>query len=295
MNYIVIGSFLRELMASINLLPSDWITILYLATTSMLMLIFHKNLARWYIYLSVHVAVILGILSLHFAPHPLLPTFQLLRDWYALTTILLFYWGVAPLTRMVFQGLFDDEIVRWENRLFSGQPSTYLSARFPSVILSEYLHLCYLSYYAISVLLAAMLYFQGKREAFYETLFAELLTFNVCLIWYIFMPVAGPRYDLEKIKGRLSGGILFRLTHAILSRASSKGTAFPSSHAAIAAIVLLCAARYDLMSFVILFPFCTGLVVGTVYGRFHYALDAIVGTLLGILMFGLYPVVYRWL
>ena len=281
-------------MVSFNLLPSDWITILYLAVSSALMLIFHRNLARWYIYLSIHIAAVLGILSLHFVTSPLPPLLQFVRDWYALGTILIFYWGVKPLTQMVFQGTFDDWIVRWENRLFNGQPSTYLSARFPSVALSEYLHLCYLSYYFIPVSLPVMLYFRGKGEAFFETLFAELFTFNICLIWYIFMPVAGPRYFEEKIKEPLSNAPLCKLTHAILSRASTKGTAFPSSHSAVAIVVLLCAARYDLVSFVILFPFCTGLVVGTVYGRFHYALDAVVGVLLGVLMFGLYPIVYQW-
>ena len=282
-------------MASFNLLPSDWITIIYLAVSSALMLIFHRNLARWYIYLSIHIVAILGILSLHFVISPLSPLLQFVRDWYALGTILIFYWGVKSLTQMVFQGTFDDWIIRWENRLFNGQPSTYLSARFPSVALSEYLHLCYLSYYFIPVSLPAMLYFRGKGEAFFETLFAELFTFNICLIWYIFMPVAGPRYFEEKIKELLSNAPLCKLTHAILSRASTKGTAFPSSHSALAIVVLLCAARYDLVSFVILFPFCTGLVVGTVYGRFHYALDAVAGVLLGVLTFGLYPIVYGWL
>lgn len=282
-------------MGLLNLLPSDWITILYLAVSSALMLIFLRNLARWYIYLPIHIAAILGILSLHFVTSPLSPLLQFVRDWYALGTILIFYWGVKPLTQMVFQGTFDDWIVRWENRLFNGRPSTYLSARFPSVALSEYLHLCYLSYYFIPVSLPAMLYFRGKGEAFFETLFAELFTFNICLIWYIFMPVAGPRYFEEKIKEPLSNAPLCKLTHTILSRASTKGTAFPSSHSAVAIVVLLCAARYDFVSFVILFPFCTGLVVGTVYGRFHYALDAVAGVLLGVLTFGLYPIVYGWL
>ena len=281
-------------MSSLNLLPSDWITVLYLAVSSALMLIFHRNLARWYIFLSIHIAAVLGILSLHFVPGPLSPLLQFARDWYALATILLFYWGVKLLTQMVFQGMFDDWIVRWENRLFKGQPSTYLSARFPSVALSEYLHLCYLSYYFIPVFLPTMLYFRGKGEAFFETLFAELFTFNLCLIWYIFFPVAGPRYISEKIDESLSSRPLCRLTHAILSRASTKGAAFPSSHSALAIVVLLCGARYDLVSFVILFPFCTGLVVGTVYGRLHYALDAVAGVLLGVLTFELYPIVYRW-
>ena len=87
----------------------------------------------------------------------------------------------------------------------------------------------------------------------------------------------------------------YKLTHAILARASSKGTAFPSSHVAIAVVVLLCAARYDLISFLILLPLCVGLIIGTVYGRFHYATDAIAGTILGCVIFWMAPTVYQWL
>ena len=283
------------LFSNIDVFPSDWMTIFYLAITGVLIGIFHRNLARWYIYLFVRVGIILGILSLSFVTKPLPPVFQWLRDWYPIATIPIFYWEVAPLTQMIFRGYLDDQIVRWEDRLFKGQPSVHLSTRFPSIVLSEFLHLCYFSYYAIVVFLAAVLYFQGKYQAFHEAVFAEIFTFNACLIWYIFMPVAGPRYDFEKIKGTLANGFFYRLTHAILSRASSRGTAFPSSHAAIAMIALLCAARYDLMSFAILFPFCTGLVIGTVYGRFHYAIDAVAGSVLAFLIFGIAPTVYQWL
>lgn len=276
------------------LLPADWVTIFYLAITGVLICIFHKNLARWYIYLFSRVVVISGIFSLAFIPDSFLPlTLQILREWYPITTILLFYWEVAPLTQMIFQGYLDDKIMEWEDWLFRGQPSTYLSARFPSRVLSELLHLCYFSYYVIAVALAAMLYFQGRHEAFHQVVFAEVLTFNICLIWYIFMPVAGPRYKYEKIKGPLAEGFIHKFAHVVLSRASSKGTAFPSSHCALAVIVVLCAAYHDLIAFAVLCPLGTGLVVGTVYGRFHYAIDAVVGTALAVVVFGLVTFLYR--
>ncbi len=275
--------------------PSDWVTIAYLAITGLLIVIFRKNLAQWYIYVCAHVALILGVLSLGFIPQPLPLLFQVLRDWYPIATIPTFYWEVAPLTQIIFQSDFDDKMLQWEDRLFKGQPSLYLSKRFPSIVLSEFLHLCYFSYYWIIFSLAAMLYLQGKYQEFHEVVFAIVLTFNICQIWHILMPVKGPRYGFEKIKENLAVGFFHNLTHAVLSRASSKGTAFPSSHAAIAVIVLLCAVRYDFISFIILCPFCIGLVVGTVYGRFHYAIDAIAGTALAFITFEIAPIVYRLL
>ena len=276
--------------------PSDWITILYLAITGTLACIFHKNLRWWGIYVVAHAGVILGLLSLTLIPEGSLPLpLQILRDWYPISTIPIFYLEIPPLTQMVLQRYFDDKVIEWEERLFKGQPSICFSARFPSKRVSELLHLCYYSYYLIVFGLATMLYFQGRGEAFHEVIFAEILTFNLCLIWYIFMPVMGPRYKFEKISGPLAEGYVFKLVHMILSGASSKGTAFPSSHCAIGVIVVLYAARYDPVAFAIMCPFSVGLVLGTVYGRFHYALDAIVGTVLAGVVFGAAPHLYRLL
>jgi membrane-associated phospholipid phosphatase len=281
----------------INVLhPSDWITIIYLAITGVLACIFHKNLRWWGIYVVAHAGVICGLLGLAFIPEgSLWLPLQVLRDWYPIATILIFYLEIPPLAQMVLRRYLDDKIMEFEGRLFNGQPSLYLSERFPSRWLSAFLHLCYFSYYPIVVALAGVLYFQGRHESFHEVVFAEVLTFNLCLIWYILMPVLGPYYKFEKIRGPLADGFFFKLVHAILSSAASKGTAFPSSHCAIAVIVVLYAARYHPIAFTVLCPFGVGLVVGTVYGRMHYAVDTIVGTVLAVIIFGVAPHLYRWL
>ena len=279
----------------INVLhPSDWITIIYLAITGVLACIFHKNLRWWGIYVVVHAGVICGLLGLAFIPEGSLSLpLQVLRDWYPIATILIFYLEIPPLAQIVLRRYLDDKIMEFEGGLFNGQPSLYLSERFPSRWLSAFLHLCYFSYYPIVVVLAGVLYFQGRHEAFHEVVFAEVLTFNLCLIWYILMPVLGPYYKFEKIRGPLADGFFFKLVHAILSSAASKGTAFPSSHCAIAVIVVLYAARYHPIAFTVLCPFGVGLVVGTVYGRIHYAVDTIVGTVLAVIIFGVAPYLYR--
>ena len=270
-----------------NLLPYDWVAIGYLTVTGALILIFHKNVARWYLYLTARVLCITGIVSLTFIDEPTLFILRFLRDWYPLSTIALFYFEMGKLTQMVFQHYFDETVIRWEKQIFKGMPSLELSARFPSLILSEILHLCYFSYYIIAVFLAARLYFSGRIGPFQETVFLETLTFNLSLLCYPFLPATGPRYLFEKIQGKLPKGFFFRLTHSIVSRGSSKGTAFPSSHVSLSVIVLLCALRYDSTAFLILLPMCVGLTLGTVYGRFHYAIDALAGAILGGIIFGI--------
>ncbi|RKU10089.1 hypothetical protein C6502_11055 [Candidatus Poribacteria bacterium] len=281
----------------INVLrPSDWITVIYLVITGVLACIFHKNLRWWGLYVVCRIGAICGLLWLAISPEEsLLLPLQVLRDWYPIATILIFYLEIPPLVQMMQQRYFDDPVIEWEDRLFNGQPSIYLSARFPSKWLSELLHLCYFSYYPIVFGLVTVLYLQGRHEAFHEVVFGEILTFNLCLIWYIFMPVMGPYYKFEKIRGPLAEGHVFKLVHMILSMASSKGTAFPSSHCAIGVIVVLYAARYDPVTFAIMCPFGVGLVIGTVYARMHYAVDAILGTVLAVVVFGAAPHLYRLL
>ena len=275
--------------------PSDWITVVYLAITGVLACIFHKNLRWWGIYVVSHAGAICCLFWLAFRPEDSLPLpLQVLRDWYPITTILIFYLEIPPLAQMVL-GYLDDKVIEWEERLFNGQPSIYLGERFSSKWVSELLHLCYFSYYPIVFGLATVLYFQGRHEAFHEVVFGEILTFNLCLIWYIFMPVMGPYYKFEKISGPVADGFFFKLVHMILSNAASKGTAFPSSHCAIGVIVVLYAARYDPVVFAIMCPFGVGLVVATVYARMHYAVDAILGTVLAVAVFGTAPYLYRWL
>ena len=275
-----------------NFLPYDWVAIGYLALTGVLILIFHKKVARWSLYLIVRVLCIIGILSLT-SIDPSAPfALRFLRDCYPLSTITLFYFEIEKLTQMVFQGYFDETIIRWEKRVFRGMPSLELSDRFPSIILSEILHLCYFSYYIIAVFLAAWLYFKGRIGAFQETVFAETLTFNLSLLCYPFLPVTGPRYLFEKIQGPLSEGFFFKLAHVFVSRGSSKGTAFPSSHISLSLIVLLCAFRYDSTAFLILLPMCVGLTLSTVYGRFHYAIDVLAGAVLAGIVFGVITILF---
>jgi len=280
---------------SASLFPVDWVVIAYLGLTSVLIAACRKHLVRWYLYLLAHATLVFAILCFSLICGLLPLPFRFVREWYPLATIPVFYWGVSPLTQLIRKGYFDDAVIRWENRLFMGQPSIYLSQHLQKIALSEVLHLCYFSYYAIVLSLPAVLYFQGRIGAFREVVFAECFAFNVCLICYIFLPVAGPRYVFDKISGRLANGPFHRLTHIILSMGSSKGTAFPSSHSAIAAVVLFYAMRYDTLAFIILCPFCVGLVIGTVYGRFHYAVDTIAGTAIAGIIYGIAAALYRLL
>jgi membrane-associated phospholipid phosphatase len=126
---------------------------------------------------------------------------------------------------------------------------------------------------------------RGRWDRVEEFLTALLLVFVVCQLFFIGFPVAGPFYHFPEPDPATMGRVFPQLVHAILHRGSSVGTAFPSSHCAVAAIcwivVLRGASRWAKWVLAAIVP---ALTVGTVYGGFHYGVDALAGWLLALIL-----------
>lgn len=200
------------------------------------------------------------------------------------------YTEASVLNQSVHGGsYFDDLVIGWEAVLFGGQPSQTLANALPFVALSELLHAAYLSYYFVVFGPPLILFATGRLEAYHRTIFAVLLTFLACCVVFVFFPVVGPRYLFPLPNEDLARGPILRLTRAILEGGSSAGTAFPSSHVAVAVAQTLMAARFLPRLFPVILTLTIGLWVGTVYGGFHYAIDGLVGMLLAVVLVALAP------
>jgi membrane-associated phospholipid phosphatase len=206
-----------------------------------------------------------------------------LADWYPLLLIPLLYGELEPLNRAIYGGrYFDETIIRWEELLFGGQPSQALAAAFPSLLLSEVLHAAYLSYYLVIFGPPLYLYLTGRREEFRQAAFALMLVFFLHYLFFIYLPVQGPRYLFPAPGGVLATGSFYQLAHRILEAGSSQGAAFPSSHVGVAFAQAALAVRYLPRSASTLFITATALALGAIYGGFHYATDAVAGLALGL-------------
>lgn len=221
---------------------------------------------------------------------------DLVHDWYPLILVPLLYTELATLNLAVWGGrYFDPVILAVERAVFHVQPSRYLWQHFPYLPLSEVLHSAYLSYYLIIYVPPLVLYALGRRGDFRRLVFPLMLTFLVHYMFFIYFPVQGPRYLFPAPDGVLARGRVYQLAHHILESGSSRGAAFPSSHVAVSTAQALLVSRYLPR----LFPFvgvaALLLAIGAVYGGFHYATDACVGFLMGILLVLLAPRVKRLL
>ena len=175
----------------------------------------------------------------------------------------------------------DTLVMAWERSFFPSNPSTTLAPRWHGVALSEALHLAYASYYLLIYLPSILLYLRRQRGAFVATALALTIVYGICFVVYAFFPVDGPRYLIGPAAA--PDGPVRRFVLALLERGSSRGTAFPSSHVAASVVSALCALRYERRVGVVVSVMAGALTLATVYGGFHYAVDALVGVFLGTL------------
>ena len=218
----------------------------------------------------------------------------LLHDWYPVALIPFLYAELPPLNLAVWNGrYFDTVIIPVEQALFHGQPSREWAAAMPLLPLSEMLHAFYLSYYLIICAPPLFIYLSATRDEFRRAVFALLLTFVVHYLFFIWLPVQGPRYLFPAPDGVISRGAVYNLTHRILEAGSSRGAAFPSSHVGVAVAQTITAWRYCRRLSPVLAILAVGLACGAVYGGFHYATDALAGAGLGAAAALFAPALYR--
>jgi membrane-associated phospholipid phosphatase len=142
---------------------------------------------------------------------------------------------------------------------------------------------------------ALTLYFSRHFEELKEFATTVMATFFFCYVIFTIFPVRGPFYYFGPIDPYAKGLLFPQVVHKLLLRAASVGTAFPSSHvAASVAIWLVCRRYLRRLSHAIL-VIAIGIFVGTVYGGFHYALDALAGVAVGIACGLLGPKLHAWI
>jgi membrane-associated phospholipid phosphatase len=206
-----------------------------------------------------------------------------LASFYPLGLLSPFYSELGILN--VAQGISHDALVQvWEAALFGGQPSHDWIRAQPWPVMSWVLHVAYLSYYGIILGAPLGLWLGGRREAATRTVYRIIATFIVCYVFFLLFPVAGPRYLFPLAKNAATEVAPAVMTHDVLRTGSSWGTAFPSSHVAVALVAGVSATAAWPAFGVVLLVDAVLLTFGTVYGQFHYAVDALAGAVIALIM-----------
>ncbi|MDM7914126.1 MAG: phosphatase PAP2 family protein, partial [Candidatus Eisenbacteria bacterium] len=273
--------------------PLDLITGAYLGLTAILLAFTHDRVPNGSVYLMIHVGMVAVIALLGCFPRRGNIFVQFFRDTYPMWFLPLFYGEIAVLNRLLWSGYFDATVLQWEQSLFGGFPSLLFESWLPSRLLSEFLHFSYMTYYLLVPILGFWLYLRGRAEVCRVFATTVMLTFFACYAIFILFPVAGPYYVFPRQE--TARGFFPPLVHALLDSGASRGAAFPSSHVAGAVAVLWMTARFERPLLPLMATLATGIFFGTVYGGFHYGVDALAGLALGVAFSLIGPRAHAWL
>jgi membrane-associated phospholipid phosphatase len=231
---------------------------------------------------GIHLVVLAGVLTVLAAR----PRRDDVAAWIPLILWPALYAEVPTVIAGLGTAFHDMTVQRWDLALFGTQPSQRLAGALPNTGLSELVHVGYLSYYALIYVPPAVLFASGRRTDFARTVFAVTAVCLACLVAFVTFPVAGPRY-LWGAPPDVPHGPARAFATWLLELGSARGTAFPSSHAAVAAAQSMMALRVQ-RPVGLVASFATLLLsVGAVYGGYHYAVDVLAGLSLGVIVVAL--------
>jgi len=214
-----------------------------------------------------------------------------------LLSILFIFNSLGPLIAGIHATTFDAFLIAIDHAIFGVHPTVWLE-RFASPLLTSMLQFAYISYYFIPFSLGVILIARGRFEEFEEVLFGILLCFYLSYVGYLLVPAIGPRFTLIHIQtGNLQiSPFIEKIQQTLNALEKNKTDAFPSGHTAVSLICLYYAWKTrEKLLFAALIPLVTGLIMSTVYLRYHYVIDVLAGISLTGLTIALAPGLRRLL
>ena len=266
--------------------PEDTVFLAYLVGISLFVTFFHKGVDRWWINVLVHsVSAGLVVFGLRYASGKTHPVIRFLRYWYIPLFLILFYEQIDQFILGLHGHYLDHLIAGFEKSVLGVHPSLWME-RFANPVLTEIMKISYNSYYWMGPILGIALYLDRDLIPFRRMIFSVSVAFFMSYLGFILFPVEGPRYLLSHLyKGPLEGYFVTAFQDFIMEHGDIHGGCMPSSHVAVALVVLLLAWTYRRSMARWFTPLVIMLCVSTVYNRYHYASDVVAGVFVGLFAF----------
>jgi len=275
--------------------PIQALTFFFLIGLVVLTLLFHRQIPPWRS-LLLNYFILLGLLFV----------FKWSLDQKVAGKAGMFFYPFSPILFVVsiyeslgnliqyLQPDIDPLLVEIDLFIFGVEPTLWIQ-KWIVPWLTDILSLAYLSYYFIPVVLIVVLYFKHRMTEFNQAMFVLALGYYVSFIGYILFPAVGPRYALTHLYSvPLEGSFITDFVRDTLNALEhNKRDCMPSGHTQIVLMVLFLAYRYEKFLFYLFFPIICGLILSTVYLRYHYVIDLLAGgglaigcTLIGHRLYG---------
>jgi membrane-associated phospholipid phosphatase len=268
---------------------SEWLLTGYFIYTAVLAQLVPLRPPVPLVTVGVNVAVLGGFALLAWAESlGRRPCFSIVRDWYPAPLMLLAYREMGWFAPSHHTYELEQIWVRWDRTLLNdwGLRSAIesLGAVLPSV-----LEISYLLVYAVAPFAMAMLYAYGKRQRVDRFLIIFLMGLLTAYALFPYFPSEPPRTVFPGDHFPSFETVFRRVNWILLSGYGIHTSVFPSAHvagafsAAFAMLRLLPERRWVgwmLLALAVL------IATATIYGRYHYAADALAGLAISVGAFG---------
>jgi len=279
---------------------------------ALIVLVLHGDaVPAWKWFLAAHAICIAAVhwLVVAHAARPANRVLAFLRHFYPVLLYTAFYRETGELNQMLHRGYLDALFVRLDGRIFGLQPSIKLMEWLPYRLVSEIFYVSYFSYYVMIVGVGLALYLRDRRQFFHYVSVVSFV-FYVLYLVYIFTPVIGPRMfyrdfngftlpaelippGLAEVPESIQAGWFFQIMKWIYHYFEAYGSAFPSSHVAVALTTVYFSFKYLRPIRWVHLLMAILLCISTVYCRYHYAVDVLAGTLTAVILIPIGNRLYR--
>ena len=221
----------------------------------------------------------------------------LLFDYYVIACVVVIFDGLGPLIRAVNPVDMDVRLIAFDRWLTGTNPTVALE-RFATPFLSDVLTVFYALYYFHPIVLGTLVLLDDRARPpasrdFSRYAFVMVFVFYVSYACYFFVPAIGPRYTLTHAGPLPRGAISETIDHTLDVLEKNKRDCFPSGHTMVLTAILLEAWRRSKATFWVFLPFAVGLILATVYCRYHYVADVLAGLAMAFLPVPLGNALYR--
>jgi membrane-associated phospholipid phosphatase len=264
--------------------PYHILTFLFLIGLIVLVLFFHGKLPHWRSLLFRYILWIglLFIIKLSSEQKVMGRAGDFINTFSPILFLILIYESLGDLIQYLHPDI-DPVLMRIDLFLFGVHPTLWME-QWIVPWFTDVMSFAYVSYYFLPVILALTLYLKDRREGLQRSFFVLALGYYISFIGYILFPAVGPRYAMIHLYTvPLEGSLLTDLVRDGLSAIEhNKRDCMPSGHTEIVLIVLYLAYRYERFLFYLFFPVVCGLILSTVYLRYHYVIDLFAGAAIAV-------------
>lgn len=287
----------------------DALIIVFLQFLSLLAIAFSWRLEPWFVIVIINMLCSAAIVVIAGADHRTHNVFlDGIHRYYVVVLIFGIFKEIYVVLPSVNPLLYDNVLIAIDHALFGVHPTQWL-AQFANPALVEFFQICYSSFYLIMLAMIIEMSVRRHPDDYEKYTTTIVYGFFLSYIGYLIWPAVGPRFTLhdfpslsrelpglwttETLRTWINSGESIQ-EHSAHFFATAQRDAFPSGHTQMTLLTIVMAWNLRASVRVWVTFVGIGLIIGTVFLRYHYVTDVLGGVAFFFLTQWTIPFLERW-